>query len=350
MQRSTITIVIPTLVRTKPGALERLGIYLRRHQCSRIGLCLSAGLPAFVTTRLLQALEAENIEVVRGYTVADNELDPWLESFRRLDTSLQAVVGVGGGMALDGAKYLAFLCGLPYFAVPTALSNDAFCSPSCSLAIHGQRRSLPAALPYGLIIDTDICSQAPQGLWLSGVGDLMAKFTAVQDWKLAFHNQGEPVNDFACLLSDATVHQFLAHPYQDQKGTRILATALMLNGIAMAISGSSRPASGSEHLISHALDRIASRSRPHGWQVGVASYLVSLLQGQYSQSIDKLFQRTGFWDAVAAAPFVLAEWEHAIELAVTIKPGFYTVLSEADNRRQALKLLQQDPRLRRCLR
>jgi glycerol-1-phosphate dehydrogenase [NAD(P)+] len=92
------------------------------------------------------------------------------------------------------------------------------------------------------------------------------------------------VDDLAALLSSATVHQFIGRPTRDLQGIRLLATALMLNGVSMAMCGSSRPASGAEHLISHALDNVAQRPRPHGLQVGVAAYLVSRLQDDNAET------------------------------------------------------------------
>src|SRR4029077_1347826 len=195
------------------------------------------------------------------------------------------------------------------------------------LTMRGKRRSLPAALPFGVVVDTAVCRDAPEILTLSGVGDLVAKFTAVRDWKLAFHATGEPVDDFAALLSDGSIHAYLSNPGFDLEGIRLLATSLMLNGIAMEICGSSRPASGSGHLISHALDATSSRPRLHGLQVGVASYLVSVLQGANTEQIADLFDATGFWDAVAADPFSRAEWLQAIRIAPTLKENFHTVLS-----------------------
>jgi glycerol-1-phosphate dehydrogenase [NAD(P)+] len=179
---------------------------------------------------------------------------------------------------LDFGKYLASLSGLSYFAVPTSLSNDGFCSPQASLTLRGRRQSLPTGLPYAVIVDTEVCLGAPAALWCSGIGDLVAKLTAVRDWKLAFHARGTPVNDLAALISDASFYQFMASPTRDPEGIRLLATALMLNGVAMEVAGSSRPASGSEHLISHALDHITTRPGLHGLQVGVATYIVSRLQ------------------------------------------------------------------------
>lgn len=262
----------------------------------------------------------------------------------------RAVVGLGGGKALDTAKYVAHLAGLPYVAVPTSLSNDGFASPSASLELSGERRSLPARMPFGVVVDTAACLEAPRTLWLSGVGDLIAKLTAVHDWKLAFHARGTLVNDFAALLSDATVHQFMARPEHDAEGMRLLATALMLNGVAIEVAGSSRPASGSEHLISHALDLVAERPRLHGLQVGMASYVCAQLQQQThsSEAIAEVFAHTGFSDAIRADPFSRDEWLAAVERAPSIKRDFYTVLSEGDPVARVRSVLDGDARLVGC--
>ncbi len=272
--------------------------------------------------------------------------------------SATAVVGFGGGKALDVAKYVAFLARLPYFAVPTSLSNDGFCSPHVSLTIQGRRRTLAANMPFGVVVDTQVCAQAPHLLTLSGIGDLAAQFTAVADWKLAFHRAGEVVDDFAALLSDGAVHAFLGRPELDHEGMRLLATSLMFNGIAMEVCGSSRPASGSEHLISHRLLDESSARPPCTWpssrsgsgrRVGVSAAM-SLLQQQQpaSQVIGRLFEQTGFWDAVAGDKFSAAEWLEAVRMAPTIKPNFYTVLSTRDVIPEVTEALANDHWLKAC--
>lgn len=323
-------ISIPTLVRVKEGALDRLGIYLSRWKHRQVAVFVSLSLQPPLPQRVTASLRDQQIEAVSWVEVANNDLESAARLFADIPSSVTAVVGVGGGKALDVAKYVAFLGRRPYFSVPTSLSNDGFCSPQSSLTIRSKRRSLPAALPFGVVIDTTVCLAAPQLLTLSGVGDLVAKFTAVRDWKLAFHEKGELVDDFAALLSDGSIHAFLSHPRIDLEGVRLLAMALMLNGIAMEICGSSRPASGSEHLISHALDATSSRPRLHGLQVGVATYIVSQLQGSNSDRIAALFESTGFWNAIIEDPFSGAEWLAAIRMAPMIKPNFYTVLSSRD--------------------
>jgi glycerol-1-phosphate dehydrogenase [NAD(P)+] len=344
-------IAIPTLVRVKDGALDRLGLYLSRAGHYKVAVLISEGLVAPLPDRLTRSLKDLSVDPVAEVEVSDNDLESAARLFADLPRGATAVVGVGGGKALDVAKYVGFLSRLPYYAVPTSLSNDGFCSPQSSLTVRGKRRSLPAALPFAVVVDTAVCLDAPRVLTLSGIGDLVAKFTAVRDWKLAFHATGEPVDDFAALLSDGTIHSYHSHPAFDLEGIRLLATALILNGIAMEICGSSRPASGSEHLISHALDRTSARARLHGLQVGVASYLVSILQGrEYTERIAALFQATGFWDAIAADPFERAEWLTAARAAPSVKEGFYTVLSSRNVLPEVERLLTDEPCLARCFR
>lgn len=338
---------VPKLVRIKPGALGRLGVYLKREEYSP-ALILTSPLPEAVSRVAQASLAEQGIAVADWIVVEDNSFEGAVRIFGALPKKVKAVVGIGGGKALDTAKYISFLSRLPYLAVPTSLSNDGFCSPQSSLTLGGKRRSLPAALPQGVVLDVTVCLGAPKGLWLSGVGDLVSKLTAVADWKMAFHQAGEPVDDLAALLSDATVFQFLASPTFDAAGTAMLGTALMLNGIAMEICGSSRPASGSEHLISHALDAVSARPRLHGLQVGVAAYVISRLQGGQSDIIHSLFERTGFWDEVRKDPFSRAEWLEAVRMAPGIKEDYFTVLSTRDCLPEVDLMLAKDSVLAGC--
>jgi glycerol-1-phosphate dehydrogenase [NAD(P)+] len=346
----TTQISIPTLVRIKKFALDRLGVYAQRSGFNRILLIMSPGLGDFITGKVHAAFAANSIEILAEHEIASSSLELAQEIFQTLPAGLTAIFGLGEGKALDVAKYISFLARIPYVAVPTALSNDGFCSPQSSLVVKGKRRSLPAVVPYGVVIDTDVCLHAPHVLWWSGIGDLASKITAVYDWKLAFKKPGTQVDDFAALLSDATVFQLLSQPEKNHESIRLLGTALMLNGIAMEICGSSRPASGSEHLLSHALDLTAPKPRPHGLQVGVATYIMSLLQGQGTDRIVELFDATDFWSAFADAPLLRSEWIRAFEIAPTVKQDFYTILSERDFTEEFARLLTEDERLQRIFR
>jgi len=342
--------VIPALVRVKPGALDRMGIYAQRHEFNRVLLFFSQDLDDRLMGRLTSSLRSRSIQILQQAPVESIAFERVTELFSNSPANADAIIGFGGGKALDVAKYIAFLCGRPYLSVPTSLSNDGFCSSQSSLTVGGRRRPLPSAMPFGVILDTAVCLNAPENLWHSGVGDLVSKLTAVTDWKMAFHAAGTPVDDFAALLSDASVYQFLARPTRDLEGMTLLGTALLLNGISMSICGSSRPASGSEHLISHALDSVSKRPRLHGLQVGVATYLISLLQGQHSKLIAALFDAAGFWRAIVSDPFDRAEWLEAARVAPSIKSDFYTVLSSRNCLPEIETALNCDPNLQQCFR
>ena len=346
---SKTQIAIPTLVRVKTGAVPRVGIYCRRHDFTDVVLLHSSDLMPELMSAILGGLEAEGIRVLHRWPITEASFEQARELFPQIPAKTRAIIGYGGGRALDVAKYVAFLTRIPYMAIPTSLSNDGFCSPQSSLTLEGRRKSLPSAMPFGVVIDTEVCLAAPEILWLAGVGDLVAKLTAVADWKLAFHAVGTIVNDFAALLSDATVFQFISRPQRDLEGVRLLGTSLMLNGIAMEVCGSSRPASGSEHLISHALDSLGKPPRMHGMQVGIASYLVGLLQNEHHQTIAHLFDKTGFWDAAAQNPFPLDDWIQAVRIAPTVKEDFYTVLTSRDCLPEAVHHLRTNPHLQRCI-
>ncbi len=339
------SIVIPTLVRIKQGALDRIGVYAQRGQFKSTVLLFNKELDRSLVDRARVSLAASGVVVVHEVQVESSSFEHAQEVFLSMPRKTDVIIGIGGGKALDVAKYVAFLTRLPYFAVPTALSNDGFCSPQASLDFKGKKRSFPAAMPYGVVIDTEVCLNAPRILWQAGIGDSVAKITSVYDWKLAYKIKGTQVDDFAALLSDATVFQLMAKPDHDLEGMRLLGTALMLNGIAMEICGSSRPASGSEHLISHALDLVSKKPRLHGLQVGVATYMLSQVQGRGSERIAALFDATGFWDAIRQDPFLRAEWVEAIRLAPSVKDDFYTILSEKDTEQHLLQLMDSDLRL-----
>jgi glycerol-1-phosphate dehydrogenase [NAD(P)+] len=339
------SIFIPTLVRIIPRALDRLGLYARRNNFKKVVLLYSRDLDPALVARVDHGLAAEAVKVLERVDVLSSSFEHAQEVFETLPSGTDAIIGFGGGKALDVGKYVAFLSRTPYISAPTALSNDGFCSPQSSLEFKGKRRSFPSAMPFGVVVDTEACLNAPRFLWLAGIGDIAAKITAVQDWRLAFKARGTVVNDFAALLSDATAFQLMANPSRDLEGVRLLATSLMLNGIAMEVCGSSRPASGSEHLISHAIDLITTRPRLHGLQVGVATYMVSQLQGQGTERITALFDRTGFWEAIKEQPFSRDEWIEAFKMAPTVKTDFYTILSEKDHTADLIKIMDTDSRL-----
>src|SRR5262245_43954656 len=170
-------VAIPTIVRIKTGALGRMGIYLSRQGHRRVAVFQSDGLLDDITSRMRLGLQSASIEPIIWVNVAANEFERAISCFTDLPRSVTAIIGLGGGRALDLAKYIAFLGQLPYFAAPTSLSNDGFASPQSSLTVSGKRKSLAAAMPFAVVVDTEVCQRAPKYLTLSGEGHRTPKLT-----------------------------------------------------------------------------------------------------------------------------------------------------------------------------
>jgi glycerol-1-phosphate dehydrogenase [NAD(P)+] len=325
---------IPSLLRIKPDTLFKLGKYLRKYGFGRVALFYGEGIEDLVGRSIRISLDSSEITVVRQEVVHSNDITDLMSVAFDLPRGTQAVVAVGGGVAVDAGKYIGFLNQLPVIAMPTAISNDGFASPGASLRVDGRRISAKAAIPFGVVIDTTVIAGCPPRFTLSGIGDLISKYSAIADWKLAYHATGEAINDFSVMIALQSVQNLVNHPVKsidDLEFLQLVCGALVMSGVAMEVAGSSRPASGSEHLISHAYEHAATRPRMHGEQVGVATIATTWLQDNPSRdTVLHVLEQTGFLSAIRADPLEREAFLTAIRQAPAVKPGYHTVLSEPD--------------------
>lgn len=244
------------------------------------------------------------------------------------------VIAVGGGRPIDVAKSAALLADLPVIVIPTQLSADGIASP-ISVIAEGPSEvvSERSALPVAVLADLETIVAAPIGFARAGVGDLISNRTALVDWQLAADAGEEVVDDFAALLS--TCAQLLIEgldlsPLADGElpldHARRLLDGLVLSGLAMEIAGSSRPCSGAEHLISHALDALEPGTAAHGEQVAFGTLVTTVLQGGNLAEVRGVVEGVGMKGALTGfgiAPERLAE---IVAWAPNARPGRYTVL------------------------
>ncbi len=192
------------------------------------------------------------------------------------------LVAVGSGTVHDITRYVATEQGLDFVSVPTAASVDGFLSSIAAMTWHGVKRSFPAKPPIALISDSDVLAAAPYALTASGVGDLLGKYTALFDWRVSHIVTGEYICERVISLEEEALREVLdckdAVAARDPKAVETVMYGLVLSGLAMQMVGNSRPASGSEHHVSHLIEMdVLTTDNPalHGEKVGVAAALVA---------------------------------------------------------------------------
>lgn len=194
-------------------------------------------------------------------------------------------ISVGSGVINDLTKWVAFLRNRPFISVPTAASMNGYASANVAAKIDGLKVLFHANACQAVFVNPEIIINAPYDLTTAGLGDVLAKPVSSADWRLNNFLFNEYYCQFSVdLLKD--LEPIYLENSNDLKNKspgafKALFKALFFSSIAMTITGTSSPASGGEHLISHTLDMIASRDKKthdlHGRQVGVASILMAAL-------------------------------------------------------------------------
>lgn len=244
----------------------------------------------------------------------------------------ELIIGIGSGVIQDLCKYVSHVSELPYMVVATAPSMDGYASNGAAMIAGGMKVTYAAGLPRALVADTDILKNAPLEMIKAGYGDIIGKFSALNDWKLSHAVTGEY---FCQYIYDLTYDQIkktlsLAEGIlqRNEESVKALMEALMIIGILMSFAGSSRPASGSEHHLSHFFEITGIVDEepylPHGIDVACSTVITA---GLREEILAKPFpdqqycpapavykeKMTGIYKAVAAGCMALQE-----------KTGYYT--------------------------
>lgn len=204
------------------------------------------------------------------------------EVLAKLEGDVEVIVAVGSGTIHDIARFCAHERGIRFVSCPTGASVDGFCSTVAAMTWYGFKKTLPAVAPEIVLADTEIIKNAPMELVRSGVGDIMAKYTALADWKMAHVLTNELLCEkiYNIMQSAAdTVMQSVPGIVRGEESAYADVTyALIMSGIAMQMMGNSRPASGAEHHISHMIE-MEPEAFPvkfpamHGEKTGVGSLI-----------------------------------------------------------------------------
>ena len=332
-------ISIPSILKVGNGTLNKIGEYLKSEELTSVVIFMGNGLIDMFGDAIMKSLSDADITVLEYSELDTVEIDDIITLAFDIPNKAKAVVSVGGGKVIDAGKYAAFLRNLPFISVPTSSSSDGFSSASASLLVHGKRTSVPAKLAHGIIVDTQVIRTAPEKFIYSGIGDMVSKITALYDWIFEEKHGAGVVNDFAVMVAKKAVNSFVRTPYEsikDELFLKELVDSLAMSGIANEIAGSSAPTSGSEHLISHALDKILEHPQLHGIQVGIATYIMSVVQNHRYVRVCTVLKRTGFFDYAATLGMRKQDFLDAVDRIIGGLEKKTKITTEAERRSIAL--------------
>ncbi|MBQ7761845.1 MAG: sn-glycerol-1-phosphate dehydrogenase [Clostridia bacterium] len=236
------------------------------------------------TEKALSGKEIKKV-IFSGKTI----LVPNEEAIERVKNDLgnsQIIVGVGSGVIQDLCKYVSHFEGIPYMIVATAPSMDGYASNGAAMILKGMKDTVPCGLPKAIIADTQVLKNAPMEMIKAGYGDIIGKLSALNDWKLSRVVNDEYfcqyIYDSTYEMIDATIKTAKGLLQRDEESIRALSLALMQVGIMMSFATTSRPASGSEHHLSHFFEitGIVNNEEylPHGIDVAFSTVITQMLR------------------------------------------------------------------------
>lgn len=242
------------------------------------------------------------------------------------------VIGVGGGTVIDVAKLASSNKGVYFISMPTTASHDGIVSPLASIKSSNISTSQKAQAPIAVIGDSEIIAKSPFRLLAAGCADLISNFTAVKDWQLAKRLKNVSYSESAASLSIMSA-KMITNNIESIKpnleaSARIVLKTLFSSSMAISIAGSSRPASGSEHKFSHALDKILDKPALHGEQCGVGTIMMMKVYGGDWKFIKNSLKAIGAPTTAKELGVADEDIIKALTTAHTIRPERYTILGE----------------------
>ncbi|BAB65322.1 NAD(P)-dependent glycerol-1-phosphate dehydrogenase [Sulfurisphaera tokodaii] len=283
-----------------------------------------------ITDKIIENFKDESVEVVEVKIASIDEVNKVEEMAK--GSRINTIIGVGGGNIIDVAKYVAYRIGKEFVSLPTAPSHDGITSPFASIKGLGKPTSVKAKGPIAIIADINVLASAPRRLINAGIGDTIGKITAVRDWQLAAKLRGEYYGDYtASLALMSAKHALSCAKILDKDvraGVRVLTEALISSGVAMGMAGSTRPASGSEHLFAHAIEILYPDKALHGELVALGTILMAYIHGINWKKIKKAMKKVGLPTKAKQLGIPDEIIIKALTIAHTIRPERYTILGD----------------------
>ncbi|MBO0776198.1 MAG: iron-containing alcohol dehydrogenase family protein [Actinobacteria bacterium] len=317
----------PLIVEVRAGAVASLGALLADRRIAnegRVAVAVGPGQGDAVAADL-------QIGGAELFRITDGAHGTAVTFGKRLRAGhYEAVAGIGGGRTLDVAKFAAHMAGIPMVAVATSLAHDGIASPTASLEHESGKGSYGVPMPVAVVVDLDRVRAAPDHLAIAGIGDALSNLSAVADWELSAADTGEQVDGLAAAMARSAAQAVIHQPGDARSDAflTVLAEALILSGLSMAVAGSSRPASGGEHEIMHAIDQLFPGTASHGELAGVGALFCAHLREDAGQAraVGACLGRHGLPRTPADLGMSNADFTKAVGYAPSTRPGRYTIL------------------------
>ena len=264
------------------GVIRDLPEFVRHYGAKRPFLLADVNTFAAAGGAVCATLKSENLPYSQ-YVFPQKALEPDEHAVgaavMHFDPKCDIIIGIGSGVINDIGKILSNLTGKKYIIVATAPSMDGYASATSSMSMDGLKTSLNSRCADVIVGDIDILKNAPLHMLKSGIGDMLAKYVSIAEWRIAHLITGEYYCEaVAQLIRDAVkkcVDNAAGLMNRDEEAVRAVFEGLVIGGIAMAYAGVSRPASGVEHYFSHVWDmrglEFGTKVDLHGIQCAMAT-------------------------------------------------------------------------------
>lgn len=242
------------------GAVAQLGVLVKKYGASKVFLLADENTFAAAGQQVCTSLTACSIPYSQYIFPAGPKPDEAAvgSAVMHYDAGCDLIVGIGSGVINDIGKILANVSGHPYIIVATAPSMDGYASATSSMERDGLKVSIPSKCANAVIGDVDILKNAPTRMLVSGIGDMLAKYVSICEWRLSHVITGEYYCEEIAALIRQAVNKCTADPAgllnREETAVASVFEGLILGGVAMNYAGVSRPASGVEHYFSHIWD------------------------------------------------------------------------------------------------
>lgn len=287
------------LILTENGAINRINKIIEEYGAKKPFILDDVNTHRAAGERICHLLEENGISYTL-FTFADKALKPDEKSVgsavMHFDSECDIIIGVGSGVINDIGKILSSLTGKPYIISATAPSMDGYASATSSMELGGLKVSLKSRCPDVIIGDIDILKNAPEKMLKAGLGDMLAKYISICEWRIANLIIGE----YYCEYVAEIVREALKKCVDNSAGllkrsddaVKAVFDGLVKGGMAMEYAGVSRPASGAEHYISHVWDMrglaFGTKTELHGIQCAIGTLICAKIYEQLKAlSFDK---------------------------------------------------------------